>query len=484
MNTKPSIYQPLGVTIWNDVLGGNGGPAADLAVPMPPISFCSWGCRCEELFAAELGGLTNLPLAGVAIEPLEIEPLNRLEEAVKRGRTVVVFGPSAATRILGRVSPGVVMARRYLWTGRIADDSTGLERYQGQRAYVVRPTRAIVRPRGVKKWTAILNACILGNRPTALGLCPGLCEPTVRGWGCSGFEAFSQARSVTPSFRSLVVSTRRITAAFRQTARTLGALNWGSSKNENAFLRGALEIAETGAEALRDVSWLIDRLNPEFANDIGLWSDLGHRLFTVGFAAQTVSHDVFEAAASVPAIRETSAFSISGPQPEGALDELVYLARGGSARFRQRAAQGLAGSKGRRYAATLGQLLFDEDAVVSDCALEALKTFDPGEAIGILINALSNVPVRRVGASVSLRPGILEALSARQPSETTLSLLSDFLMAPPAEDTESSRITAAWLLRRDLREDCHAVFKEALEFGPTPAKRLARKHLNRDLESG
>src|SRR5688572_4524293 len=97
---------PLAVQFWGEALRSLDPGIADesiwLIAPIPPLSFCSWRCRCEELVAAEFVGLQNLSHLGVSVEELNSESefpekvIKTIRRDLRRNGVVVWFDQGSA----------------------------------------------------------------------------------------------------------------------------------------------------------------------------------------------------------------------------------------------------------------------------------------------------------------------------------------------------------------------------------------------------
>jgi hypothetical protein len=179
-----------------------------------------------------------------------------------------------------------------------------------------------------------------------------------------------------------------------------------------------------------------------------MWHALGNELQHAAAGAEEATELILEAM-----ILKTGADSggrlIRGESPLAgtALEEAIYVARGGTTRMRQLAAMKLADSGDARAVSTLSQLLFDRDAAVSDAALDSLRRRNPPSLSRSLVNAYSGAPAMRTGSTVSLRPAILLAMSESRFAEAEATL-ANALESKAEADSRRLRLTAEWLSHR------------------------------------
>ena len=479
---------PLAVTFWGEALRILQPEVVEdsiwLTMQIPAISFCSWGCRCEELIAVEFVGLQNLLNLGVSVEKLNLETespdqqSDAVRKSLQRKRCVIWFDQGSAGIVRKAIDSDRFETMRWSASGRRSEGIGAIYASPHTRLYGLRANRRII-AKGADRWHALFNSAAVAMRPPAIGLCARKRIPTVRGCGAGAVSALSSSIS---QFRS--------TPYLR---RTLARWRMGFSASESILIRAARSSRRRPENLLRQAAALCSRAKSELdeinvdlrefeianSRDSIAGQELREGSTRISACANDVSLLVVEAALAALGAGESlrGALIEEGSSGGRALDELLYLSRSGGPRFRQLAARRLGDVPDRRAVTALGQLLYERDSAISDSALNSVALLPAGDLLPVLRGIYPHLPEVREGSPVSLRAGILALVAASAPGLEPTDLLRHALTAKRDGESESLRAIAAWLLYDHFGAEAAEVFRQVLEVGRPAARRLARMYL-------
>jgi hypothetical protein len=434
-------------------------------MPFPPIQFCSFDCRSEEITAAEYIGVRNLPLLGYGVAPVDC--------AVRARNPVVWFSDVAAGCQWreGKIERSAIF--------RAQRANRGSSPY-GKRAYSLKPLPGLSRTRNVRHVEAILNAITAGMRPRRLVLCPGRLIPSESGFGKEAVHSLCHAwHERTP----LAALTRSLERWSRQIASSMPVFALLRTMASDRETRDHSTFTEEAGDIMLSCS--IESVNCAKSRSLrgegywGLHNVLLNRLGALGMGMDIIVPPSLTIALRARGLDSSvsALLSESGPAlRESDLSDLIYLARSGSPTFRQLAAIALRTSASDAAVSALGQLLYDSDAWVSDCALYSLASRQEGRAW--LLRVYDHVPDIRFGAPDSLRPQILWTL-AGSPSDQVRALLASELCEDQRPDSAAIRAAAANGLFEQFAVEADEIFDSASRSGPLETRKLARYYLKR-----
>ena len=479
---------PLAVQIWGEALRSLDSEAAEeafwLLAPLPALSFCSWGCRCEELVAAEFMGLQNLAHLGVSMMALnagsesEEEVFRRIRRELGGNRCVVWFGRASAGIVREAIDLKRFSALKWSPSGKRSEVIENEIPIRTARFYCLHPSRLHMQSSGSSRWLALLNSSAITMRPAVIGLCPRRAEPTMRGCGRGAIDAFFNSLNTCSSPAQIRQTITRWKSGFIGAEYVLeGAAGVSKRRSANQLRRAA----ESCVRAIRILNGIDSNLKNLKGTKVQPFDRFRGEFALVAACADDASSLIVEAALSALGVEEAlrAALFAEGNASGQALEELLYLARSGSPRFRQLAARRLAGVADNRATSVLRQLLYERDSAISDTALHALAQLPATDFLPMLRNIYPHVPPTRQGSAVSLRASILALLTQGSSDLESSDILVEALVTEGEKESETLRAIAAWLLHDRYGTDSVAIFRQVLESGPSGARRLARTYLAR-----
>ena len=457
--------------LWTIAAQAAGGRKVDsalmtaLLMPFPPIQFCSFDCRCEEITAAEYLGVRNLPLLGYDVTPVD--------SAARARHPVVWFSDSAA----GCLWRDGAIERSAIFHAQRGNRGSG---QHGKRAYALKSLRGLSRSRRMRHAEAVLNAVAAGMRPCRSVMCPGAELPVKGGFGKEAVSSLCHSWHEKTPLAVLTRSLERWRRQIEASTPVYGLFRKIANDREARDYAGHIE--EFGDILLESLNDSVDCVKSRSLRTIG-FADL-RNIFYHRINAVPIAMDTMKPSCLTVALRACGVdFGVSAMLSEldrvprvSDLSELIYLARSGSPAFRQLAALALGASESDSALSAVGQLLYDSDSWVSDCALQAFVARQDRRAG--LMRVYDHVPDARFGSRDSLRPGILWSLP-ESPSDEVMELLARELHEAERPDSATIRAVAADRLFEKFPDEAAEVFASAAKSGPLETRKLARRYLRR-----